>query len=342
MTVKLTHISDVPPHPISNPEIDALADGININDDRSSLCSVADIAFLQFIIHLTNNTKTIGGVRVNVFDGRAHGFFGLYGDLAATIYKNGRFRLSADGNLPWVIFGKDGADASAEFRQNENPVLASVHLAVMRLHNARMDEHGDEAMARREVVSAVNKSLLSITMKLTGYDAGEILALGREYHRFVNTHEWTDAVGRLPHVMVSDKFADKPLFSKMRAHEVPLMELTAEDAGRPGLRIAESMGHGDKNLIQLTHKTRHVEHGLCDCAQLAAYFGLDGGEAGVPIWAGLLSEAERSTGWGPIASKAMAAGFGSMMIWAQGNEGVYYAEGEGVPETLEAIVSAIW
>ena len=343
MTITLTHISKTAPHPMPNTGLDEIADRIAVNDHRSSLSSVADIAFLQGVIHLTSNTKAIGGQQVNIFDGRAHGHFGLYGDLAQTIYKDGRFRLSADGNLPWVTFGKDGADAQAEFRQNENPVLAAIHLTWMRLHNARMDVHGDEAKAKREVVSAINKALLAITVRLTGIEAGRVLDIGRNRAKFVNTFEWVMAVGRLPHVQVSAKFKGNLLFAKMRAHEVPLRDLLDEDAGRPGLRIVEAMGHGEKNLIQLTHKTRPVEHKLCDCRQLAQYFGMSGGAEGVPIWSGLLEEAETSGGkWGPIASTALAAGFGGMLIWAQGNEGVYYAEDDGVPETLREMVEAVW
>lgn len=339
MTISLHHIpGDYVP--VSNMELDAIADRIELNDDRSSLASVADVAFLQFIVHLTNNTKTIGGKPCNVFDGRAHGLFGMYGDLAAVMMKDGRFRLSADDNLPWVMFGKDGADASVEMRQNENPVLASIHLAFIRLHNARMDAHGDEALARQEVVGAINKSLLNIVVKITQMDPGEILELGKTHHTFVNSAEWAFAAGRLPHPMVTETFAGNPLFTKMRAHEVPLKKLLEEDAGRPGLRIAPSMGRGDKELIKKTLLMRHNEHKLRDTAALAGLFGLDGGNKGEPIWSGLMEAT--NNGWDVIAQHAMAAGFGGMLAWAQGTEGVYMVESEGVPETLEEVVALVW
>lgn len=335
---------------VTDDECDALIDQFEINDERGDpdRHNLAEAFFWQFWAHWTFNTTAIGGVHRNLYFGDMTGHFGAYppARMNSAIMKDGRFLLH-EGSLPSLRSDDDALREITpdEHRNNENRVLAAWHLALARLHNQRMDIHGDFDTAFDEVVAAFNKAALHALGRLLGMDTRELLDV-----RVSDAHLSAEAAFqflRFGHPMMPETFAGRPLFDKtIRAAAVPMVELLNEPAAKIGMRMCQPMIDGSeggkgRSILFHTIKTRHNEMRLVPWGDVARKYGVRSvPNPACPVFFGMLEEAQDGA-FGTVGSRLIADGVVGTLKWGQNpRKGVWDPEPDDLPCTVADIIEA--
>ena len=338
---------------ITDDECDALINEFEINDERDDLLNIAEAFAWQFWAHWTFNTVKIGDNFENLYRGTMTGHFGAYplAGKGSALMKDGRYLLN-QGSLP-SLQSDDPALREVtpdEHRNNENRILAAYHLTVARLHNKRMDVHGDYDRAFNEVVASFNKAMMTVAMKMLEMDEREFLKIN---HRSKKVHlcpEWAFQAGRFGHVQMPETFGKNDLFDKtLRAADVDMKSLLEENSCKVGVRMSAPMmknsegGKGEPILFH-TMKTRHNEQQLACWGDVAtAYRFKTDIEPCVPIFYGLLKESKDGR-FGEIGRELLRDGIAGTLLWPEhgSQRGIYYREPDDLPCTIEDIIREVW
>ena len=333
-------------------ECDRIKAMFRVDDERSGRVSVVEAFVFQFWAHWTFNSKRIGGQMVNAYGFDANGLFGVYPFAGASsiIMADGRFKLE-DGHLP-TITESNLELTPDQHRGNENRVLTAFHLLLAKLHNSRMDIHGDYDLARTEVVAAFNKAFQYAAMTILNMDEGEFYDIKvDDFHRSL---ECVFAVARFGHVQMPETFGGKGLFDKAQwSSDVDMRAMLDEKAGAIGMRVAPAMVSGSeggkgRSILDHTVTVRHGEERIGTYQDAARRFGIrsDIDIDCCPLWAGMMREADMHGGgdqFGPLGRRMIADAVAGTLMWGEPvQQGVWYAEPDDLPTTVADIIEAVW
>lgn len=338
---------------ITDDEIDKLIAEFEINDDRDNLLNLSEAFSYQFWAHWTYNTVQIDDQHENLYRSTMSGHFGAYpmAGKNSAIMNNGYFLLNQT-SLPIINSDIEGLREITpdEHRNNENRVLAAWHLTLARLHNKRMDVHGDYTKAFDEVVASFNKAILKVSLKMLEMNEREFLNLSHRSGKVHLCKEWAFQAARFGHPMMPEKFGNKELFDKtLRAADIDMNSLLSEDAGKVGLRMAPKMiegsmgGTGDSILFK-TVKTRHNEQDIACWGDVASSYKIKTDiDPCVPVFYGMLKESKDGR-FGELGREIIKDGIAGTLLWpARGSQlGIYYKEPDDLPCTIEDIIKEVW
>lgn len=344
---KFTRIVANPASKLSTAACQLIRDEYKIDDGRSDSISLGNALYFQFYAHQTLDSVEIDGEMFNRYDSLDNGQ-GIYPARmdSPLLTQDGYFITSEEMGLPFIAGTKKELTVDAH-RANENMPLKAFHLMAIRLHNKRMDEHGDFKLAKEEVIALTNRITLNETMVVTGLTEKQIFdeVVIKDAHMSL---EWNFGFGRWAHAQMPESFNGQHIFTKGASKDVDLVALFEDEMARDlnlGVTTAMTkMDHvmGAKNILQRTF-SRHSELGLPSIQELAAAYRkslpLDIPQ-GCPIWPGVLLEAEltQGDGLGPLGARAVADAIAGSLRWAYPGQGIWHALWDGAPSSTVDII----
>lgn len=350
-------------HHVTDTECDAIIERFRFDDDRSNHITALEAFLGQFHAHWYVNSKGKGDTLHNLYNFDADGSFGAYptADKGSILIDKatGKYHYDEYG-LPTIsteIAGDIGEVAPDAHRGTENKTLTAMHLLLAKLHNSRIDDHGDYDLAKQETVACFNHAFLHATMKICGIESqAEFLNVKiKDFHRSL---EYAFSVGRFGHAQMPATINGQPLFGfEGGSAKVDMVTLsTTEMAGKLGMRIAIPMHEGSEggkgvSILKHTVEKRHNQLGLASFQELANRMRIHSviDIPNCPIWVGVLREAElhnESTDndtLGPVGARAVADGMAGTLMWGQDRaQGLWHPRWNGAPSTIAEIVEHVW
>ena len=317
------------------------------DDSRSKQITLFNPMWFQFWAHQCLDSTEIDGEKFNRYDGFDNGQ-GLYPvRMDSPLLKGGYFKLSKNG-LPAMSPVDESKPIELTVdahRGNENKVLKALHRMGSKIHNKRMDAHGDFDLAKSETIATLNIVTLNESLVLCQMDWNEFFEI--QVNGLNLSLEWNFAIARWAHAQMPDTVNDEHIFEKGWSGTVDVESLyTSERARDLNLGVSPAMtdmAHLPSKPHSILERTfaRHLELGLPCWQDLADAYDVSPREdvpEGCPIWPGLLMEAEDNDGMlGRLGRRVVADGLAGSLLWSEG-EGVWHPRWKGAPtSTLEII-----
>lgn len=330
-------------HVLTDTACDDLKASFKIDDSKSAVITTGSAFLWQFWAHDVFNTMEDG--TANLYSGVVDGLDGFYGPKTIRDFtmKDGKFKLP-NNDLPVLNFGPLAQLAPDLHRANENPVLKAFHLLFSRLHNKRMDAHGDEILARKETMATLTQLFLNEALLVCGMGTQEFFDV--TVTGFNQSLEGVFAAGRWAHAQMPETTNGLPVFRHQLAGEVDMIALWdgSEMARELNLGVSTAMTKmthvvGEHDIRERTF-TQHNKHGLASWADAAKRYRIEPlVTPDAPIWAGMLMEAEAQGNGllGPLGRRMVADLIAGSLYLAHVRDNPW----KGAPrESLDIVVEA--
>ena len=340
-----------PKRAFTDGECDDFAKIMAANDDSALMESVpvGAVFWLQFQpTHDSLNSKNVDGVMHNIYSPAAD----LEGSYAPDgwMYKGAKFALHDSGGLPRFDLGTDNSrEIMADNRGNENSFLRRMHLLSCETHNKLVKDYGYSfEKARRATIAITNRITLEFTEMLTGdatnYNKRAVdMLLAQKFHTSL---EWNFAAARYAHAMCTATVqGSDPLTPGRYALDIDVRAIFdgSEMAKALTPSVAEPMREmasvaGRPSILKLT-LGRSVSLDLPSFGEMAKHMRMEAGvspyEYSLPIWAGMLYEAERvhkGQMLGPVGASLVYAGnYGHLSENRPSRDGLWFDLDDELP-----------
>lgn len=328
------------------------AENDQLDENISLFNSISFQSWAHQCFDSTTNPSAIGPAATrmwNRYDGLDNGQ-GVYpaDRTNPMILKDGKFRISEVG-LPYIAGTEPPVELAADYhRVNENAGLKGFHLMWVKIHNKRIEEHGDYELAKQETIATMNLVTKNEAEVITGLSFKQMLDHVR-IKDFNNSLEFVFGVGRWAHAQMPDRLNDRPIFEKVNSVDVDMESMLIERSRVLNLGCSTAMRNMDHlpakpfDILERTF-SRHNQLQLASFQDLAHQMKMPIDKDivdGCPIWPGILLEAQNQGDGllGPVGARSVADAVVASLVWGvSSGQGLWHDRWKGAPNTSEEIV----